>query len=652
MKIRLLGEETINQIAAGEVVERPLNIVKELIENSIDAGSSSISIDIKEGGIGMIRVTDNGLGIPQEDVRNAFLRHATSKISSAKDLTGIRTFGFRGEALSSIAAVSEVEMITKTAGALFATHYILEYGKEKEFSEIGAPEGTTFVVRNLFQNLPARKKFLKSAQAEAAQIQDILEKEAIAHPEVSVRFQQDGKLKFQTLGNGSLRDVIYTIYGKDITEELLPVNRKYLKSPVTGLPSLSVRGFLGKPAACRTNRNFELFFVNSRFIRNSILAKALEDGYRAFLMQHRFPFAVLFLDINPEIVDVNVHPQKMEVRFSDNESIYNAVMDSVKQTLLETEMIASALHESRGNGGGEKDPGRPPEQHIEPFEKKRQAAIVNNSSQIAVPPVPAISPAISDDISPASKTLRESEVFYGGSQNRDDREAEKKENEADRNSLYENSSHYVSGQQESLFSKRFLTETAREEHRIIGQLFDTYWLVEYNEHLYIIDQHAAHEKVNFERLNRRLRAKAPVSQFISPPIILTLSERESLALNENMDAFEALGYEIRNFGGKDYAISAIPADLPEIGKKELLHELLDQLASEKSTFSSETVYDKLASMSCKAAVKGKHRMDAREADALIGELLSLDNPYACPHGRPTIISMSKNELEKRFKRIV
>lgn len=687
MKINILSDETINQIAAGEVIERPLSVVKELLENAIDAGSTAVSVEIRDGGISMIRVTDNGGGIAEEDVRNAFVRHATSKIRDARDLLSIQTLGFRGEALASIASVARVELITKTPGALMAVHYQIEGGVEKDFAQIGAPAGTTFIVRDLFKNVPARRKFLKSPQAEAARIQDILEKEALAHPEVAFRYLQDGRQLLATLGNGSLLDVIYSIYGRDVTNQLITVNRAYQRSTLTGLPAVTVRGFIGKPVITRANRNFELYFVNERFVKNPMIMKAIEDGYRAFLMQHKFPFVVLMIDVNPEIVDVNVHPQKLEVRFSDGMLIYNSVLDAVQNALRQTELIVNTDLDNADGGRGahaaastcsgsavQKTPAIP---HVEPFEKKRVEETREAFTEALRPQLnPEAAPkediylqrqphmASSGSLDGLHERRSEASVVHdakeAGNVSAILASSEEKPSETTAEAPAPSTSPETTAaapapqkpEQETLFSERFLSEEARTAHRIIGQVFETYWLVEYGDKLYIIDQHAAHEKVNFERMMKRLREKKPASQYLNPPILLTLTADEARVLEEHMSYFEQLGYVISSLGDRDYSISAIPTDLPELGKKELLLEILDELTDEAGMTTPDTIYDKIASMSCKAAVKGNNKLSLMEADGLIGELLTLENPYACPHGRPTIISMSKTELEKKFKRIV
>ncbi len=711
MKIKVLSDETINQIAAGEVIERPLSVVKELLENAIDAGSSSVTIEVRDGGIAMIRITDNGSGIDKDDIRTAFLRHATSKIKEARDLENIQTLGFRGEALASIASIARVEVISKTPGALLGTHYEIDGGVEKDFSEIGAPDGTTFIVRDIFKNVPARRKFLKSPQTEAARIQDILEKEALAHPEVAFRYIQDGRQRLATLGNGSLMDVIYSIYGRDVTNQLIAVNHQYQRSQLTGLPAVTIRGFIGKPVITRANRNFEIYFVNSRFVKNPMITKAIEDAYHAFLMQHKFPFTVLMIDVNPEIVDVNVHPQKLEVRFSDGMLIYNSIVDSVQLALKETELIVNTDLETFGRNDNtshkadmnphveieEKEKKLP---HVEPFEARREettnaqyeealrpeihpeampkediyldgsnvsgtevrersavsstggysqyrrefaaGASSDDSYASAGDAVPADNDISTDSTAPTDSTVPIDSTAPTDS----DAVSENINAESDTDNIV------VKPKQETLFQERFLSEKAKIEHRIIGQVFETYWLIEYGDKLYIMDQHAAHEKVNFERMMKRLKERKPASQYLNPPILLTLTADEALMLERYTDYFQGLGFEISDLGGRDFSISAVPTDLPEIGKKELLLEILDDLSDDTGMTTPDSIYYKIASMSCKAAVKGNNKLSLMEADALISELLTLENPYACPHGRPTLISMSKYELEKKFKRIV
>lgn len=706
MRIKVLSDETINKIAAGEVVERPLSIVKELLENAIDAGARSIAVEIREGGISLIRITDNGCGIPAEDVRTAFRRHATSKIGDADDLLHIQTLGFRGEALASIAAVSSVELITKQQEALMAVRYEIDGGAEQSFSEIGAPDGTTILVRNLFKNVPARRKFLKSPATEAARIQEIVEMEALAHPEIAFKYLQDGRQKLSTLGNGSLKDVIYSIFGREIAANLIPLDRAYEPSPLTGLPAVRVRGFLGKPVITRSNRNFEIYFVNGRYVKNQLITKALEDGYKAFLMQHKFPFAVLCIDLNPETVDVNVHPQKMELRFSNGMLVYNSVCDSVNQALAAEELVVRAVP---GQPEAEKDGTRGEAlPHVEPFEARRDQLVrqqamaeqqkqhVSDKEDMAqqkqyaaegqegelTEKAPVYGGGVVGGPNQKQTSFQDADGYvqktHGASGTGTSQESRHISRTTGRDSGF-TLNHFVGGMEEStgrkgteaqadglaaqaqvpqkpeqtsLFTDAFLSEKARLRHRIIGQVFETYWLIEYDNSLYIIDQHAAHEKVMFERMMEKRKTQQVVSQYLNPPILLTLTANESNLLERFQESFAELGYEINHMGERDYSVTAVPADLPSIGKKALLLEMLDGLTEEAGLMTADTIYDKIASMSCKAAVKGGNRLSMMEADALIEELLGLENPYACPHGRPTIIAMSKYELEKKFKRVL
>lgn len=606
MAIQILDQDTINQIAAGEVVERPASVVKELMENAIDAGATAVTVEIRQGGIGFIRITDNGCGIPKEELPLAFLRHSTSKIHSAADLLTVASLGFRGEALSSIAAVSQVELITKTTDSLTGSRYRIEGGEEKGLEEVGAPEGTTFISRNLFFNTPARRKFLKTETTEAGHVADLVEKIALSHPEISIRLIVNNQNRLHTSGNHNLKDIIYTIYGREIAGSLLSVSAER--------EGMQISGFIGKPVIARGNRNFENYFINGRYIKSRLISKAIEDGYKSYMMQHKYPFTLLHFTIEPELIDVNVHPSKMELRFKDGEAVYQMVYHAVTSALSGKELIPTAsLPEPRVpnqpevSGQPESQsrpevPGRP-----EPFEKKRMEAM----GIVKEPPSP-----------------------YGKEPPVPPSAEEKKE------------------EQLELFDGRLLSEEARKRHRLIGQVFDTYWLVEYDGSLYIIDQHAAHEKVLFEQNFASLKSREYTSQYISPPIILSLSMREAELLNRSIDVFRQVGFEIEPFGGSEFAVRAVPGNLLSLAKKELLMEMIDSLSEEGGRIAPESVYDRIATMSCKAAVKGNTNLSFAEADQLIDSLLKLENPYQCPHGRPTIISISKYEMEKKFKRIV
>lgn len=704
-EIVLLSQDTIDKIAAGEVVERPASVVKELVENAVDAGANAVTVEIRDGGTSLVRITDNGCGIPKEQVRIAYIQHATSKIRKVEDLLTSDTLGFRGEALSSIAAVSQVEMITKTAGSLTGVRYVIEGGVEKSLEEIGAPEGTTFLVHNLFYNTPARKKFLKSASSEAGYVSDLLERMALSHPNISFKFISNRDTKLHTSGNCNLKDIIYSIYGRDIAANLVTAEADY--------GNIRIRGFIGKPVISRGNRNYENYFVNGRYVKSTIIARAIEDAYKAFMMSHRYPFTVLQIEVNTEEVDVNVHPQKLEVRFANQQEIYEKVLQTVKEALLGKELIPEftidgpkkAVEEKRPDGrpSGSMNTGRTGS-YPEPFEKIRSQLIAeanspyeikypqrdrrsglmkpvtgsivsagDNASQSKPPmsekiPVPekALMPEkapVSENTSmqektpvsentlmpekaPVSENAPIPEKAPMPENNVQDQAlardiARRKKEEADRRNV-----------QMELFSDKLLTEESRARHKLIGQVFDTYWIVEFEEKMYIIDQHAAHEKVMYERFMKQYREKRQTSQMITPPVIVTLSLQEETLLKRHLPEFRAVGFEIEPFGGREYAISAVPDNLYGLASRELFLEILDGLSDVSGQASDQIVLEKIASMSCKAAVKGNSHLSTAEADALISELLTLENPYNCPHGRPTIITMTKYEMEKKFKRVL
>ncbi len=615
--INILDHQTIDKIAAGEVVERPANVVKELVENAIDAGAHAITVEIKDGGITLIRVTDNGGGIEKEQVANAFLRHATSKITSADDLTDLVSLGFRGEALASIAAVSMVELITKTAQDLTGIRYVIEGGAEREKEEVGAPEGTTVLVRNLFYNTPPRKKFLRQPQTEGSYVADLMEHLAMSNPGIAFKFVTNGQTRFFTTGNNDLQEIIYRIYGKEISSALIPFNCRE--------DGMSVSGLLGKPVINRANRNYEIFFINGRYIKSSLISKAVEEGYREFLMQHKFPFCVLHFKIDTRRIDVNVHPAKMEVRIADAPAFYDAVKNAVETAMRQTEMIPEIVlqeKESRGKTGVAE------ESVPEPFETVRIAG----KTHTVTPPVPAATAT-------AAAAAATSAVQYDRAREYDKYDRVREETD------------YRAAQME-LFDDKILSEQARARYDILGQLFETYWLVSYEDKLLIIDQHAAHEKVKYERFMKRFREHDIVSQTVNPPIVITMNSRERECYLKHAGDFEALGFVLEEFGGNDYAIRGVPQDLYGYEEKEFFLLILDELADEAVTGTPESIRIRIAAMACKAAVKGNMRLSRQEAEALIDELLTLENPYHCPHGRPTIVSMTKYELEKKFKRIV
>jgi len=619
MNIQILDHDTINRIAAGEVIERPASIVKELTENAVDAGSSAVTVEIKDGGISLIRVTDNGCGIPKEEVRTAFLRHATSKIRSAEDLFSVRSLGFRGEALSSIAAVCRTEIITKPGEALTGTRFVIEGGKEKIFEDVGTPEGTTIIARDIFFHTPARRKFLKTPATEAAHIASLTEHLALSHPDISFLLIVNGVTRFHTSGNGNLKDIIYQIYGRDTANALLPVHEKN--------DSLEMEGFLGKPEISRGNRDLEIYCMNGRVVKSNIIAKAIEDGYGRKMMQHQYPFSVLLLSADPGKLDVNVHPSKQEIRFSDPQAVYGFVSEAVNHVLSSAELIrTSRLTESAAKQNiPASSCGFPSGRKVrpaEPFEEKRTEEM----------------------------RIRERETGEENVQERflpDAGEAGRENPKTD--DLKPENLRTGNPKQEEL---RLLTEENRKSHRLVGEIFDTYWIVEFNRAMYMIDQHAAHEKVLYERLLKQFQKQEVTSQMLMPPFILTLSDKEEVLLKVHSEEFRKIGYEMEPFGGHEIAVRSVPDILPSVLKEDLLKEMIGSLSEETSSGIPDLILEKTASMACKAAVKGNRHISAEEAEILIDELLCLDNPYNCPHGRPTIIKITQNELEKKFKRIV
>lgn len=634
-KIAVLSQNTIDKIAAGEVVERPASVVKELVENAIDAGATAITVEIKEGGISFIRVTDNGGGIPKEQVPLAFLRHATSKITQAEDLLQITSLGFRGEALSSISAVSQMEVITKAPEDFMGVRYVIEGGQEKTLEDVGAPNGTTMLVRNLFFNTPARKKFLKTAMTEAGYVSSYMEQLALSHHNISFKYMVNGQLRLHTSGNANLKDVIYGIYGRDITRELLPVQYE-----VSGL---SVSGFIGKPSIARGNRNFENYYINGRYVKSKLLMKAIEEAYKPYMMQHKYPFVCLQYDIHGEDVDVNVHPTKMEVRFQNQSAVYNATYDLITEALAGKEIIPEVSLAPKPTVVQKQM--QPKEEKIpvpEPFEKNRIAEEKPVYAPVGLRPASA-EPKTESKAEPinVNEPIKPREPEIQAKPEEQKKEAFPKEKLA-----------VEKAEQLELFDNRLLSKETRIHHRIIGQLFDTYWLVEYDNKFYIIDQHAAHEKVLYERFLKEFAKKEILSQMISPPSLISLNLQESNLLKANLEIFREFGFEISEFGGKEYSIHAVPANIYGVSVQELFIQILDSLEQEHVSKTPDILAERIATAACKAAVKGNNRLSVKEADALIDELLSLENPYNCPHGRPTIISMTKYELEKKFKRIV
>ena len=702
-KIAVLDQNTIDKIAAGEVVERPSSVVKELVENAIDAGATAITVEITDGGKKLIRITDNGSGMDAEQVPLAFLRHATSKIKKVEDLTHIASLGFRGEALSSIAAVSQVELITKTPSGISGTRYVIEGGKEQSLEEMGAPEGTTFLIRNLFYNTPARSKFLKSDMTEAGYINTLMEQLALSHPEISFKYIQNRQVKLSSSGNYSVKDVIYSVYGREIAKALLDVSYEN--------DFMKIEGFVGKPEISRGNRTFENYYINGRYVKNKIITKAIEDGYKGLVMQHKFPFVSLRIEMDGNDLDVNVHPAKREVRFAREAEVYTAIYETVRKVLTHRELIpqVSVGKDEPTSRTEQIKPGNIPE----PFEVKRRQEMYghpNRTANIAshaastasevrstapVPSIPYNKPtngtasygsaesAHNSSASSADKykrvvSLRENPVYEAQPFTKEEEEMfsgtlkdGRNENSAAETADYEvisekpaesappevdnepiKSLEQEPPKQLELFEERLLAPESRSRHRLIGQLFDTYWLVQFEDNFYIIDQHAAHEKVYYERFVKQFQSQNIQSQYVSPPLIVSLSLEEENLLKANKKYFRDFGFEIEPFGGREYSISAVPSSLLGMTEEELFLEMLDHLTADGSKDAFEIFASRLATMACKAAVKGNHSMSPQEADKLIDELLTLENPYNCPHGRPTIIAMSKTEIEKKFKRIV
>ena len=722
--IKLLDKATIDKIAAGEVIERPFSVVKELLENSIDAGSTSITIEIKEGGLSFIRVTDNGCGIPKNEVKTAYLRHATSKIEQAEDLANIVSLGFRGEALSTIAAVSQTEMITKTPEALTGVKYTIHGGTEIEFIDVGVPDGTTIIVRNLFFNTPARKKFLKTPMTEGSYIQDLVLKLALSHPEISFRLIANGQTKIDTSGNGNPKDAIYQLFGRDITSNLIPVSYEG--------ENIKLSGYIGKPFISRGNRGLENYFINKRYIKSNVINRAVEEGYKTFVMQHKFPFTVLYIELPTDKCDVNVHPTKMEFKYDNDRELFEVITKTVKDALTHKEIIPKAEYETTKTQAKADLPVNKP---AEPFEKSRltstrmtpQANKVADKYSPTYKILESLKQAEEADKSSGSNAalnlLKEDGVTYTPYNKQSTNEANSKEpenklnepenkskisdnklnaqdnnaNEPDNKlnapenkskapedklnaqekdkSVHENvlpksnieekpriENHIMSKaisaykaeapKQTSMFDDDFLTEKARRKHRLIGQLFDTYWLIEYEKNLYIMDQHAAHEKVKYEELLSNLNNKEILSQQLMPPMVVTVSYTERQAILDNFDLFMKIGYDIEEFGGNEFKINAVPSNLFGLHGRAMFMEFVSSLINNSGYLSNDVFIKKLATMACKSAIKGNMRISVAEADALVDQLLKLDNPYTCPHGRPTIISISETELEKKFKRVL
>lgn len=681
-EIQVLDQTTIDKIAAGEVVEKPYSVVKELVENAIDAGSTAITVEIKDGGISLIRITDNGCGIEKEQIEMAFLRHSTSKIRKVEDLYTISSLGFRGEALSSISAVAQVELLTKTAGSFIGSRFLINGGKKVSLEEIGVPEGTTIIVRNLFYNTPARKKFLKSATTEGNYIQNLVEKLALSHPEISFKFINNNQIKLQTSGNCNLKDIIYQIYGKDIASNLVEISFESDEA--------KIKGYIGKPLISRGNRQYENYFVNGRYVKSNIVSKAIENAYKNFLMQHKYPFTVIMASFEGKYVDVNVHPTKMELRFSEEEKVFQLFYHVIFESLSHRELISSDDLENskdkknllKQQNSAKTDKTKP---HItktaEPFEKKRIeqeragrealtgenqiSQIENKKTLTGENEITSVGTDESEpkEVKPLLDKGNENKIVYNKndvlahnkdlmSKNKVQYKADEKEAVSQAQVLRETTNYPKVTKQMSMFEEHMVEKSVRDEIKIIGQVFDTYWILEYEDKMYMIDQHAAHEKVLYERMIKLLKNKEFTSQMLNPPLIITVSANEAQVLEEYRSQFEQVGFEIEPFGGKEYAIRAIPGNLYGLNEKSIFLEMLDDISNESMKKTPDTILDKIATMSCKAAVKGNMKLSYSEAAELMKELMELENPYHCPHGRPVIVSISKKEMEKKFKRIV
>lgn len=657
-RIQVLDQITIDKIAAGEVVERPASVVKELVENALDAGSTQIVVEIEEGGISLIRISDNGCGIDREDIPKAFLRHSTSKIRSVEDLTHVSSLGFRGEALSSISAVAKVEMITKRAEDMLGTRYVIEGGQNISMEDAGSPNGTTLMIRQIFYNVPARRKFLKTPMTEASHIQDLLIRLALSHPSVSFRFLNNGQEKLRTSGNGKVKDVVYAVYGREAAMSLLDMD--YNRG------GLHITGYLGKPEISRGNRNFENYFINGRYMKNAMVSKAIEDAYKDYSMQHRFPFVVLYLNLNQEEIDVNVHPAKMDLRFYKQQEVYNTIYEGVRTTLKEPELIpkvsvpdvpkdmtvAAPLKQETYKTEPEKEVKEIKENEVPSkvqdeeyfLQKMRQRVMESYQKKCEKSTSPVSEYQPKNELQPENEIQPANEIQpTEGKQTADEKQVD----------CIKETAVYQEETQLSFFEERLLDREKKSEYTIVGQVFQTYWIVELDSQMYIIDQHAAHERVLYEKTIAAMKDRTYTSQMISPPIILTLSMQEEAVLKEHLDRFAQIGFEIEPFGGNEYAVRAVPDNLFHVAQKKLLIEMLDEMTDGISSgMAPDLIDEKIASMSCKAAVKGNQQLSYAEMETLIGELLQLENPYHCPHGRPTIISMTKRELEKKFKRIV
>ncbi|MCR5420990.1 MAG: DNA mismatch repair endonuclease MutL [Lachnospiraceae bacterium] len=643
--INILDKNTIDKIAAGEVVERPMSVVKELVENAIDAKATAITVEIKDGGISYLRVTDNGCGIKKDDVRIAFLRHATSKIKTIEDLIDVTSLGFRGEALSSIAAISKVELLTKTADEFTGTRYCIEGAKELSFDDVGVPEGTTFIVRQIFYNTPARRKFLKTPQTEGSYISDYMEKVMLSHPEIAFKLIVNNNTRLQSSGNGEIIDIIYNLYGRDMVDGLIPISASDGDNHISG--------YICKPELSRGNRSFEIYYVNHRCIQSTIIRRALDEAYKPYLMLHKYPVVILYFTISPELIDVNVHPTKKEIRFLEVSQLYDLIVESIRSSLSSKELIVNGYEKDNSHDMNiSKEKVMP-----EPFENTSRLAYTSVREEVNEVKLPAYVKESREYNPGKNERLRHlpsyvEQVSINISEEPAGNNGENTEDQSVFGFKEKQSSSGKKPEQLTMYDYGFLSREGIKHHRIIGQVFDTYWIIEMDNKIYIIDQHAAHEKVKYERLVKQFLSGKVNSQMLNPPIIVTLSKSEEAVIKKYEENFKKVGFEIEQFGGNEYSIREIPTELFGLTAKEYFHDLLDELMNDKQSDKIEAVDHRIATMACKSAVKGNDRLSFEEASTLIDELLTLDNPFNCPHGRPTIVAFTKSEIERMFKRIV
>ncbi|MBR1445074.1 MAG: DNA mismatch repair endonuclease MutL [Firmicutes bacterium] len=671
-KIHILDSSLINKIAAGEVVERPSSVVKELTENSIDAGATSITIEIEEGGISLIRITDNGSGIEKDQIETAFLRHATSKLYEFDELEDIATLGFRGEALSSIASVSQVEMVTKTKDDSTGIRFEISGGEVKGKSDIGCADGTSIIMRNLFYNTPARRKFLKKASTEGGYVADAVNRIALGHPEIAFRFINNGSTVLQTNGSGDIKTAIFKVYGKEVAKKMLPV--KYEKD------GYSISGMVAESDMNRANRSYENFFIAGRYIKSSTVQSAVEAAYEGRLMTGKFPVFVLNMSVPANTVDVNVHPTKLEVRFSDETFIYDMIKKAVENALESGVMIPKTEIKEKSytqTAGSKPIIAAEKQKELEEILLTEEPTIFyddiannNNNNNIEV--------AETAPIYEKNEKKINFELLFDKdkTESREEKKSKNVDNFVDK--LITNGENrsktvdkYPEIDKKAVYTvdksvDKLTTDVNKEEvvnekpffdnYRIVGQIFATYWIIEQKGSMYLIDQHAAHERVLYEEITEKKKSEKIVSQPLLQPMPINVSQRERAVIEENRDLLEKFGFELDDFGINSYALRAVPYIFDSPVTAAFFTEIVDMLADTDKKNGIENIYDlkteKLASMSCKAAVKGNNRLSYEEAKALIEKILKAKNPFNCPHGRPTIVELTKYEIEKMFKRVL